>query len=220
VRSYTTVLRQRKRFSEEKYVSKINKWLHQVTLGLEYLHEEGIVHGDLHGGYTLIDADDNARLTDFGLGVIADAIPLNYAYKHGGGGFAHRAPELHDPDAFKTKSARPTISSDMYAFACTAVELYTQQQPFPGMSFFLLGKAVVSGDRPRRPSTVNGTIMSDALWDLTNRWRQEPRQRPPIKDVARDMGVIVSETSSELPTHPNPQSTLEDHPSGCQCYIA
>ena len=96
---------------------------HQIAIGLEYLHNEGIVHGDLHGGNVLIDENGNARLTDFGLSLIADASSYNYGSTHGGGAFRWQAPELIDPEAFKLNSSRPTTASDIFSFACTGIEV-------------------------------------------------------------------------------------------------
>ncbi|THH28970.1 hypothetical protein EUX98_g5213 [Antrodiella citrinella] len=208
-------------------VSNIHKWLLHVAFGLDYLHEEKIVHGDLHGGNILIDELDNARLTDFGLGVIADATPLNYASKHGGGGYSHRAPELHDPEAFGTKSTRPTPSSDVYAFACTAIELYTAKPPFSDQSLFQIGSKVVKGERPGKPLTAEGVVMSNSMWRLTQQcWAQNPKDRPAVKNIVRDMKIVVSgkELLVVAPEVPKPsaekQQPLEVHSTGCQCYIA
>lgn len=43
------------------------KLLHEAALGLEYLHERGIVHGDLRCGNILISSDGLAKLSNFGL---------------------------------------------------------------------------------------------------------------------------------------------------------
>ena len=111
-----------------------------MAAGLQFLHEEGIVHGDLHGvgltiviqtiysrvllqGNVLIDDDDTARVTDFGMALIAEATSYQYASVHGGGATRWQAPELIDPEEFGFQSSRPTFASDIYAFACVCVEV-------------------------------------------------------------------------------------------------
>ena len=70
-----------------------------------------------------MDNEGKVLLTDFGLGLIASATAFNYGSKHGGGGYAHRAPELHDPLKFSLETDRPTPATDIYAFACVAIEV-------------------------------------------------------------------------------------------------
>ena len=74
-------------------------------------------------GNILVDDNGNVQLTDFGMGLLADATPYNYASKHGGGAFQFRGPELHDPESFELDDDRPTTASDMYSLALVAVEV-------------------------------------------------------------------------------------------------
>jgi len=89
-------------------VVKLDQWLYQVAEGLAYLHDEGIVHGDLHGGNILLDGKKSARLTDFGMALVAEAIPYTNLSIHGGGADLFRAPELSDLPKFGLDNARPT----------------------------------------------------------------------------------------------------------------
>ena len=97
--------------------------LRQISLGLGYLHDEGIVHGDLHGRNILVDSGGCVRLTDFGLSLLAEGTPYNYGSVHGGGAIRWSAPELFEPEEFGLDNARPTPRSDVYAFACVCIEV-------------------------------------------------------------------------------------------------
>src|SRR5918995_797566 len=46
----------------------------QICAGLSAAHESGILHRDLKPSNVMIDADGNARLTDFGIAGLAEAI--------------------------------------------------------------------------------------------------------------------------------------------------
>ena len=81
------------------------------------------MHGDLHAGNILIDGNGSALLTDFGLSLIMEATPYSNGSIHGGGAVHWRAPELIDPQEFGLDNARPTPKSDVFSFACTAVEV-------------------------------------------------------------------------------------------------
>ena len=113
----------------------------EIASGLAYLHEEGIVHSDLHGGNILVDDDGHARLADFGMALIAEGTAYNYGSLHGGGAIRWSAPELLDPEEFGFENSRPTFQSDIYAFACMCVEVWQlslfscQSRANWGMSF-------------------------------------------------------------------------------------
>ena len=91
--------------------------------GDQVIHGEFIVHGDLHGANVLVDDEGRARLTDFGMAIMADSTPRNYASIHGGGAVHWTAPELISPEDFNLSSRRPTTKSDIYSFACVCIEV-------------------------------------------------------------------------------------------------
>lgn len=64
-----------------------------------------------------------ARLTDFGMSLVAEATGYNYSSIHGGGAVRWTAPELIDPEEFDLETSRPTFASDVYSFACTCIEV-------------------------------------------------------------------------------------------------
>ncbi|THH29184.1 hypothetical protein EUX98_g5003 [Antrodiella citrinella] len=196
IRQYVGLLRQDGKLSGKQFVTSINKWLYQTILGLAYLHNEGLVHGDLHGGNILIDDSDNARLTDFSLNTIATKVAeYYYSSKYSAATYQYQAPELHDPQQFGMDNVTPmaTTATDIYSFGCVCVELYGQQAPFSGAAYFKVAKDVLDGKRPPRPSTPDEQPMSDSMWKLTRRcWAQNVSDRPSAKKVAKDLEMIVS----------------------------
>ena len=108
-------------------------------LGVEYLHENGIVHGDLKGvrdlkrrlpckftcfaqANVMIDDSGRARLIDFGLSRLWDSVVGASGLTMSTVSFSLRwcAPELVLSD-----KAQVTKSSDVYACASTALQVRT-----------------------------------------------------------------------------------------------
>ncbi|THH32447.1 hypothetical protein EUX98_g1713 [Antrodiella citrinella] len=181
--------------SSDELLGAVDKWLYQTALGLEYLHDEGIVHGDVHAGNILIDDKENARITDFGMSLIAEGTAYNYASMHGGGALRWQAPELIDPEEFNLETSRPTTQSDVFSIACTAIELYSGRPPFPELADHQVSKRYIKGNRPPRPLLLgNGPgLMPHALWMIVKAcWAQDRSQRPSARDVANRDGNDAS----------------------------
>lgn len=186
--------------------------LHQIALGLAYLHAEGVVHGDLHAGNILVDGNGALRLGDFGMSLIAEGTGYNYGSLHGGGATRWSAPELFEPEEFGLESSRPTFKSDIYAFACICIEvwillsyfclnlslvkqLYTGKPPFPDLMDRQVPRRVVRGDRPPRPSVLNGDAMPGDMWSLTQScWSHDVTRRPSADTVVSTLAEVRLES--------------------------
>ncbi|KAJ7224826.1 kinase-like domain-containing protein [Mycena rebaudengoi] len=169
---------------EEHGRQDVDKFLGEVAQGLEYLHSGNIVHGDLRGANILINQDWSACLADFGLTSFTDVTAATTT-SHRAGTIRWMAPELIDPDRFGIQFRR-TTASDVYAFACVCLELYTGRPPFADIREGGVVLKIVQGERPTRPSTT--PPMSDALWNYVNAWWvEDPATRPPAKVIVRNI---------------------------------
>ncbi|KAJ7938169.1 kinase-like domain-containing protein [Mycena leptocephala] len=177
------------RYLNEHGRADVDKMLLQIAEGLGYLHSMKIVHGDLRGTNILVADDWNVCLADFGLtGVIEDAVSttsgaLTSTANHAGS-LRWFAPELIAPTFFGCERFVRTPASDVYAFACVCLELYTGSPPFSDVSPDVAAMLkVVAGERPARPEA-----MSDPLWELvTAAWAQNFRDRPDVEKIIESM---------------------------------
>ncbi|CAL1702829.1 unnamed protein product [Somion occarium] len=71
----------------------LKSWVSQIALGLLYLHNEHIVHGDLRGANVLVTDDLIIQLSDFGLARFADPSSMTTG-SHPGGAARWTAPEV------------------------------------------------------------------------------------------------------------------------------
>ncbi|KAJ7817235.1 kinase-like domain-containing protein [Mycena leptocephala] len=124
--------------------------LSEIAEGLQYLHSRNIVHGDLRGANILITHEWSVCLADFGLTSLSDATTVTHT-SHRAGSTRWMAPELIDPERFGSPFLR-TPATDVYAFACVCLELYTGRPPFANLSETATLLRVINGDRPERPS--------------------------------------------------------------------
>jgi serine/threonine protein kinase len=89
-------------------------WASQVCAGLAFLHSHGVIHGDLKPENVLLDHEDNARLSDFGLSQSRAAARRDRGPV---GTVGYMAPELFAGSALSE-------GSDVYALGVTLGELF------------------------------------------------------------------------------------------------
>lgn len=115
-----------------------------------YLHNQGMIHGDLKGvrlkwlkplpklterifkANILINETGRALLTDFGLlKIISDPTNFSASSSYAKGGLVRwMSPELLEPNRFGLKNSRPTKSSDYYALGMVIYETVSGNVPF------------------------------------------------------------------------------------------
>jgi len=211
LRHYTDVQRKTGKLTGGDFVTAVDMWLYQTALGLEYLHHEGIVHGDLHAGNILMDDSGAACLIDFGLSLVAEGTGYNYGSVHGGGAIRWTAPELIDPEEFDLMDSRPTFKSDVFSFAMTCIELYTGRPPFPELEHHgMVQKQILTGRRPNRPTFDDGRTMSDTLWSLMQScWSTIAAERPSAGEVAQVLAGVVKDSPLRPPADPIPAAVVD-----------
>ncbi|KAG6861528.1 hypothetical protein C0995_015261 [Termitomyces sp. Mi166 len=183
----------------------------EVAEGLEYLHSEGVIHGDLRGvdinlqklcrtsndetfykANILASNDWHAVLSDFGLTVFGDATVATHS-SNPQGSVRWMAPELLNPEIFDMERFIKTQASDVYAFACVCLELYTGHHPFVEAANDAAGiYRVMMGQRPslRSPVSADETdfAMPDHVVEVVEWcWKHRPQERPEITDVVEIM---------------------------------
>ncbi|KAJ7859646.1 kinase-like domain-containing protein [Mycena olivaceomarginata] len=176
---YGTVLK----YLRDRGRGDVNRLLLEISQGLEYLHSMNIVHGDLRGNNILISDDGNVCLSDFGLATTfseADSTAGMTSSSNRAGSIQWFAPELIQPQSFGCERFVRTTATDVYAYACVCLELYTGRPPFAHLPDVAAMFRVIAGDRPEQPTTI-----SDTLWQLvTAAWAPEPHARPSIHEIA------------------------------------
>ncbi|KAG2534188.1 L-type lectin-domain containing receptor kinase SIT2-like [Panicum virgatum] len=105
------------------------KIVRDVAAGLLYLHEgweQAVVHRDIKASNVLLDADMNAKLSDFGLARLYDH-GCDSQTTHVIGTFGYLAPEM-------LKTGKATPSADVYAFGAFLLEVACGRRPMESLS--------------------------------------------------------------------------------------
>lgn len=94
---------------------------------LMYLHEQGIVHGDVKPSNLLFSAGGHVTLVDFGLARVEESTlrPLGYepTLSAMGPALIRGTPDYLAPE--RLRGEPPSVASDLYAFGATLFLLYT-----------------------------------------------------------------------------------------------
>ncbi|KAG6830267.1 hypothetical protein H0H92_001533 [Tricholoma furcatifolium] len=186
-----------------------------VAQGLQFLHQNKIIHGDLKGRNTLVNEHGRACIGDFGISSLADQEILSMTSSSSlaspGGSVRWQAPELFDPEP--DDEVRSTEASDIYAWSCVAYEIFAGHLPFAHLTreAVIINK-VTNGERPVRPpdSSPSWTVwgLTESTWALMQTcWNPDPVRRPTVGMVIEHLesllpsGVDVDAKDNSIPPH-------------------
>ncbi|CAE6440078.1 unnamed protein product [Rhizoctonia solani] len=145
----------------------------EICEGLSYLHEIGIVHGDMKGANVLISEKGTPVLIDFGNSTLREQT-LKFTQPRSNSGLTVRWSALELLKGISTHNE----ASDVYALGMTIYEVI----------------AVMEQRLPRRPVTLPiGQKYGEEVWNLLiSCWSPEPSGRPQAKEIVAAMRELVS----------------------------
>ncbi|KAF8321905.1 kinase-like domain-containing protein [Amanita rubescens] len=174
---------------------EIQRLILEVAEGIQYIHSEGIVHGDLRGDNVLLDCDFHAQIADFGLTRHSEAtvtqsgaLHYNFAAPELLGNWDEEEADVSESDDDGQLTAR-TQKSDVYAFGCLYYEIQFDTIPFQGANEIQIVKLVSS--RGKRPPRLEKPPLSDRAWKLIKQcWVKEAVRRPAMEDIVEKIMVL------------------------------
>jgi len=106
----------------------LKRWARQIIESITYIHSKGIRHSDLRLDQWLVDADLNARLSDFNASGFDDQPDLGLEGRPAQG--------LESPSHYlpRDPEADNTVESDPFALGSTLYELVVGKRPYEGLS--------------------------------------------------------------------------------------
>ncbi|RLN76267.1 hypothetical protein BBJ28_00020978, partial [Nothophytophthora sp. Chile5] len=151
-----------------------------AATGLRYLHDVGVVHGDLKGNNILIGKDGVAKLTDFGLSFFRKNADSE-AEQGSLGAYRWKSPECLDGGV-------ATFASDIFSFGMCIIEAVSGALPWGNrIDDIAVKHYVTKGELPNRPA-----VFEDEEWDLVQQMCcLKPTQRLNIVSVVVRLTAIV-----------------------------
>ena len=185
--------------------------LTDTVAGVQYLHNQNIVHGDIKPQNILVcgAAEDDFifKVTDYACNMISGA---SHNISSKSASFkqlmtpGYLAPELISDINF---SNRPTEKSDVYSLAILIFEVVFCTEAWPVISMKLLS-AVQNGHRPTIPEDSSPCIAQL----IEKCWRVKPVERPNISEISQQLeGYLEVMQSKDLVE----RDSSADHTNKC-----
>ncbi|RLN51757.1 hypothetical protein BBJ28_00021973 [Nothophytophthora sp. Chile5] len=108
----------------EKDKSEIWRLFYEAALGLDYLHHEEVVHGDLKCNNILVGADRMAKICDFGFSDIR-SYSVGLSAMTQTDSIRWKAPEL-----LMRSGDNPRFLSDVFSFGMCIIEAFSGEPPY------------------------------------------------------------------------------------------
>ena len=158
----------------------IKHYARQLLSGLEYLHENKIIHKDIKGANILVDDNGIVKLSDFGCSKIIEKTLTLYFKENKNNGIQGSIPWMAPEVVKQTKHGR---KSDIWSFGCTILEMITGKPPWCGYKFdnpvAAIMKIGLSEEIPEIPEGISAKLKDFLLGCL----HRDPEQRMAIKDL-------------------------------------
>ncbi|KAJ4463215.1 hypothetical protein C8J55DRAFT_539124 [Lentinula edodes] len=176
--SVTALLRNYGAF-EETLVSNFPR---QLSQGLNYLHERGIIHRNIKGANILVDNKGGVKISDFGISKKVDVQALTGARVHRPslqGSVFWIVPEV-------VKQSAHTQKADIWSVGCLVVEMLTGEHPWAQLTqmqvIFKVGHAQFTIGSSAK-ATIPSDISSEAYNFLTRTFDVDYEARPSASEL-------------------------------------
>lgn len=155
-----------------------------VSKGMNYLHQNNIIHRDLKTANLLMDENEVVKVADFGVARVQSQSGVMTAET---GTYRWMAPEVieHKPYDYK---------ADVFSFGIALWELLTGELPYTGLTPLQAAVGVVQKSlRPTIPKHAH-----PRLAELLERcWQHDPTQRPNFSEITDILQRMMKEVASE-----------------------
>ncbi|KAJ3560676.1 hypothetical protein NPX13_g9221 [Xylaria arbuscula] len=155
----------------------VGVYMTQVLQGLQYLHDQGVIHRDIKGANILTTKDGKVKLADFGVSTSTLAGPDKEAQVVG-------TPYWMAPEIIELSGATP--ASDIWSLGCTVIELLSGKPPYHHLQAMPALFAIVNDDHPPLPEGVS----SAARDFLMQCFQKDPNLRVSARKLLKHNWIV------------------------------
>ncbi|XP_042492329.1 serine/threonine-protein kinase STY46-like isoform X2 [Macadamia integrifolia] len=153
-----------------------------VCKGMEYLHQNNIIHRDLKTANLLMDMDKVVKVADFGVARFQNQEGVMTAET---GTYRWMAPEVINHQPYDQKA-------DVFSFAIVLWELRTGKVPYDTLTPLQAALGVRQGLRPELPDKTHPRLL-----ELMKRcWEAVPSNRPSFSAITVELEELLQEVQA------------------------
>lgn len=158
----------------------------QFLLGLQAIHQAGIVHRDIKPGNIMLSETGRVILMDFGLARRADRQAITVT------GCVLGTPEYMSPE--QARGEQTNARSDLYSAGIVLYQMLCGQAPFRGKDTLAILRRHVEAPVPPMPKSVRG-VPPELEKILQHLLEKKPEQRPANAAAASNaLGALLPDT--------------------------
>jgi eukaryotic-like serine/threonine-protein kinase len=185
----------------------------QITQGLSFAHQQGLVHRDVKPQNVLLNGDGRAKVTDFG---IARSLDVQRGMTQTGtvlGTSDYIAPE-------QAQGQRVDECTDVYSLGAVLYELLTSEVPFPGENFVSVAMRHINEPPPsirdRRaevPQRVDDAVRKAMAKDPAHRFATMGQFRQELEACLADLQSAGTEVAPAVRPVPRRRRRISPWPA-------
>ncbi|MBU0753555.1 MAG: protein kinase, partial [Planctomycetes bacterium] len=152
------------------YFREVAGLLAEVAEALAHAHASGVIHRDVKPSNILLDSEGCAKVNDFGLARIEDALALSRS-----GDFAG-TPYYMSPEQTSSRRQHIDHRTDIFSLGVTLYEMIALERPFDGETSHEVLKKILLLE-PRDPCRVNPWVPRDLSVICLKAMEKKPEHR-------------------------------------------
>lgn len=180
----SSILERERTLAEERLV----RLLIATCGGLQVAHDSGVIHRDVKPGNLLVTADDEVKITDFGVSRSTDQTTLTAT------GMVMGTAQYLAPELALGKAATP--ASDLYALGIVAYESVVGKRPFTASTPVDIAIAHVNEKVPPLPEHVSPDLAAVIMTLLDKNPRRRPRSAARLAEQLAQVRLMGRERPS------------------------
>jgi serine/threonine protein kinase len=163
-------------------MSRVLTWMLDTSIALQFALESGVIHHDIKPANILLDSDDKAKISDFGLAYALHDVQSHSLLSELS---SYGSPDYVSPE--KVKNGCEDDKGDIFSLGVTLYELITGKKPFKraGNDDDILG--VRSSARVLEPNEIRPEISLDLSNFIMRMMDNDPARRPEYDKIIAEL---------------------------------